>query len=106
MPLIKPRTRGKHFVRQRIRLEQENYETLHAYAAFLGEPVDYLLNQLFENVLSKDKDFAQWRTQHPQSYVPRVVRGVSPMRGRRVEPVDASQDDTTNPAPAARTRAS
>ena len=37
MPLIKPRTRGKQFVRHRTRLDRENTETLYAYARFLGE---------------------------------------------------------------------
>ena len=37
MPLIKPRTRGKQIVRHIARLDRENTETLHAYAAFLGE---------------------------------------------------------------------
>ena len=38
MPLIKPRTRGKQFVRHITRLDRENNETLYAYAQFLGEP--------------------------------------------------------------------
>jgi len=37
MTVIKPRTRGKHVVQQWTRLDQENRETLHAYAAFIGE---------------------------------------------------------------------
>ena len=39
MSLIKPRTRGKQFVQYRTRLEQQNHESLHAYAAFIGEGV-------------------------------------------------------------------
>ena len=46
MPLIKPRTRGKQIVRHIARLDRENNETLHAYAAFLGESTDYVLNQV------------------------------------------------------------
>ena len=53
MPLIKPRTRGKQFVRLITRLEQENNETLHAYGRFLGEPVEYVLNQLIDTLLAK-----------------------------------------------------
>jgi len=37
MSLIKPRTRGKQMVQHRTRLDRENNETLHAYAAFIGE---------------------------------------------------------------------
>lgn len=70
MSVIKPRTRGKQFVRIRARLDRENHETLHAYAAFLGEPSEYVLNQLIESVLEKDKEFVAWRATHPESYAP------------------------------------
>ena len=71
MPLIKPRTRGKHLVRHITRLDRENNETLYAYAEFLGEPAEYVLNQLIESMLAKDKEFMRWRAEHPQSFVPR-----------------------------------
>ncbi len=70
MPLIKPRTRGKQMVRHITRLDRENNETLYAYAHFLGEPTEYVLNQLVDTVLAKDKDFVRWRAEHAQSYVP------------------------------------
>ena len=69
MPLIKPRTRGKHILRHMARLDRENTETLYAYAAFLGESTDYVLNQVIDTVLARDKEFATWRTEHPHSYV-------------------------------------
>ena len=71
MPLIKPRTRGKQVVRHITRLDRENNETLYAYAEFLGESTEYVLNQLIESKLARDKEFVQWRIQHPQSHVPR-----------------------------------
>jgi hypothetical protein len=70
MPVIKPRTRGKQLVRHITRLDRENNETLYAYAHFLGEPTDYVLNQLVETVLAKDKDFVAWRVHHAASFVP------------------------------------
>ena len=70
MPVIKPRTRGKQLVRHITRLDRENNETLYAYAQFLGEPTDYVLNQLIDSVLAKDKDFLAWRAEHPESYAP------------------------------------
>ena len=73
MPVIKPRTRGKRVVRHIARLDQENSETLHAYAAFIAEPTDYVLNQLVESVLGRDREFLAWREQHPESCVPRPV---------------------------------
>lgn len=69
MPLIKPRTRGKQILRHIARLDRENTETLYAYAAFLGESTDYVLNQVIDTVLGKDKEFAKWRTEHPHAYV-------------------------------------
>lgn len=73
MPVIKPRTRGKQIVRHITRLYRENNETLYAYAHFLGEPTEYVLNQLVESVLAKDKDFLAWRADHQESYVPAPV---------------------------------
>ena len=71
MPVIKPRTTQKQLVRHITRLYRENNETLFAYAKFLGEPTEYVLNQLVENVLGKDKDFAAWRDENPGSHVPK-----------------------------------
>ena len=104
MPLIKPRTRGKDFVRQRIRLEKENFETLHAYAAFLGESPEYVLNQVFETVLVKDREFAQWRAEHPHSHVPRTIRRGGATRGRRSEtsPVGAGAGSAPDSPPLTR----
>lgn len=73
MPVIKPRTRGKQFVRHTTRLDRENNETLYAYGDFISEPPEYILNQLIEQVLAKDKAFASWRAEHPQSFVTRAV---------------------------------
>lgn len=71
MSLIKARTRGKQMLRLVTRLDRPNLETLHAYAAFLGEPAEYVLNELIETVLAKDKEYVTWRSAHPESCVPR-----------------------------------
>ena len=71
MPVIKARTRGKHVVRHITRLDRESYETLFAYATFLGEPAEYVLNQLIDTVLAKDKEFLVWREAHPGPHTPR-----------------------------------
>jgi hypothetical protein len=71
MPVIKPRTRGKQLVKHRTRLDRENTETLYAYAQFLGESTEYVLNQLIDTVLARDKEFVQWRALHPGSFVPK-----------------------------------
>ena len=69
MALIKPRTRGKRLVRHRTRLDHETNETLYAYAHFLGESPEYVLNQLIDIVLARDKEFVQWRATHQHSFV-------------------------------------
>ena len=71
MSIIKHRTRGKRLAKHRTRLDYENNETLYAYAQFLGESTEYVLNELVDTVLAKDKDFVRWRADHPQSCVPR-----------------------------------
>jgi hypothetical protein len=83
MSLIKPRTRGKHMVRLVTRLARDNQETLHAYAQFICEPVEYVLNELIDTVLAKDKDFAKWRAEHPDSCVPAPTT----RRGRQAGPI-------------------
>ena len=74
MSLIKPRTRGKHLVRLVTRLDRENLETLQAYAQFIGEPIEYVLNEVIDTVLAKDKDFAKWRGEHPGSHAPTSLK--------------------------------
>ena len=70
MSLIKPRTRGKQLVRHIARLDRESNETLYAYAHFIGEPTDYVLNQVIDTVLAKDKEFQAWRADNPPEYGP------------------------------------
>lgn len=103
MPVIKPRTRGKQIVRHIARLDRENTETLFAYAQFLGEPTDYVVNQLIDSVLATDKEFVAWRADHPESYVP--APSSQPKRkkrpARRVENLPrAASSDVAVSAPA------
>lgn len=70
MALIKPRSRGKRLVRHRTRLDHTTNETLYAYALFIGESTEYVLNQVIDTVLARDKEFLQWRVAHPDSCVP------------------------------------
>ena len=91
MPLIKPRTRGKQLVRHIARLDRETNETLYAYAHFLGEPTDYVLNQVIDTVLAKDKEFQVWRAEHPESHAPRPGHRAHRPRHRRGDPVHARE---------------
>ena len=77
-----PRTRGKQFVQVRARLDGENHETLHAYAAFLGEDPEYVLNEVIDTVLAKDKEFLAWRAENRTSFVPPPPAN-QPVRKRR-----------------------
>jgi hypothetical protein len=72
MPLAKPRVRGKQLVKHRTRLDRENNETLYAYRHFLGESTGYVLNQVIDTVLAKDKEFVRWRADSPA-----IVRAAS-----------------------------
>jgi hypothetical protein len=96
MPVIKARTRGKHLVRHITRLDRESYETLFAYAAFLGELPEYVLNQLIDTVLAKDKEFLAWREAHPGSHAPRPAARRSRNRARRMASADVSVDRSAN----------
>ena len=102
MPVIKARTRGKQVVRHITRLDVENNEVLFAYARFLGEPTDYVLNQLVETYLGKDKDFLAWRAEHPESCVPPPASSTGPSRqarrGASSGPRSAARRDVVSPA--------
>ena len=86
MSFIKPRTRGKQFMQHRTRLDRENHETLYAYAAFINEEPEYVLNELIDTVLAKDKDFLKWRP----SIRNRVCH--SPRRVRRIRRASGTVD--------------
>lgn len=94
MALIKPRTRGKRLVRHRTRLDWETNETLYAYAHFLGEPTEYVINQVIDTVLGKDKDFLLWRADHPGSFVPRNM--ATPTKSRSRTPVPKLEPAATS----------
>ncbi len=91
MPLIKPRTRGKQMVRRIVRLDRETNETLFAYAHFLGESPDYVLNEVIDTVLAKDKEFLTWRGENSASFVPPSLPSQTPRtRPSRRRPASTS----------------
>jgi hypothetical protein len=61
MTIIKRRPERTPIVRHICRLRQPNRDTLLAYARFLGDSPDYVVNQVIEAVLAKDRDFLAWR---------------------------------------------
>ncbi len=83
MPLIKPRTHRVRTLRHISRLQEPNRDALLAYARFIGESPDYVLNQLIDSTLAKDRDFVAWRAdqpagQQPSTAAPRAPETVSP----------------------------
>ena len=64
MPIIKARTNRVRTVRQICRLQEPNRDTLVLYARFIGDTPDYVLNQLIETTIAKDREFVTWRTEH------------------------------------------
>ena len=61
MPLIKPRTNRVRTVRHICRLQEPNRDALAQYARFIGDTPDYVLNQLIDTTLAKDREFVTWR---------------------------------------------
>jgi hypothetical protein len=97
MPVIKARTTQKHLVRHITGLYRENNETLFAYAAFIDESPQYVLNQLVDTVLAKDREFVTWRDAHPDSYVP--TPGARKRRRARPFPTaNTGRSSADNPA--------
>jgi hypothetical protein len=62
-------------VRHIARLQEPNRDALVLYARFIGDSVDYVLNQLIETTLVKDRDFMTWRAEHPDEAMTTATRG-------------------------------
>jgi hypothetical protein len=65
MPLIKPRANRVKTVRHIARLHEPNRAALVQYVRFIGDTADYVLNQLIDTTLAKDRDFVAWRAEQP-----------------------------------------
>lgn len=87
MPLIKPRTNRVRTLRHICRLQEPNRDVLVAYARFIGETVDYVLNQVIDVTLAKDRDFVAWRAEQAPTTAPDSTHagGVEPATPRAPE---------------------
>jgi hypothetical protein len=74
MPLIKPRTNRVKSVSHICRLQEPNRDALVLCARFIGDTADYVLNQLIDTTIAKDRDFLAWRAEHPNDTVVRPNR--------------------------------
>jgi len=74
MPIIKARPNRVRSVRHICHLQEPNRDALVLYARFIGDSVDYVVNQLIATTLLKDRDFVAWREEHPDEVVTRTSR--------------------------------
>ena len=84
MPMIKPRTNRVATVRHICRLQEPNRDALVLYARFIGDTADYVLNQLIESTIAKDKEVVAWRAEHPSEAPVLPRRDRSRVAGRAV----------------------
>ena len=75
MPLIKPRTHRIKVVRHICRLQEPNRDALVLYARFIGDTADYVLNQLIDTTIAKDREFVTWRVEQPAAMLADLLGG-------------------------------
>jgi hypothetical protein len=85
MPIIKPRTNRVRTVRHICRLLEPNRDVLTQYARFIGDTPDYVLNQLIDSTLAKDREFVSWRGEQGPAREAGVASPVAPARRNRAE---------------------
>src|SRR6185437_10578659 len=104
MPLIKARTHRVRIVRHICRLQEPNRDTLVLYARFIGDTVDYVLNQLIETTIVRDREFVAWRAEHPAATAATPASptlpatNVVPTRGSDPTAVEVSASSHIDPA--------
>ena len=81
MPLIRARANRVRTLRHICRLQEPNRDTLVLYARFIGDTADYVLNQLIETQLAKDREFLAWRAAHPNQASQAVRRDTQNVTG-------------------------
>jgi hypothetical protein len=63
--MIKARPNRVRTVRHIARLQEPIRDTLVAYARFIGDTADYVLNQLIDSTIAKEREFIVWRAEQP-----------------------------------------
>jgi hypothetical protein len=74
MPIIKARANRVRMVRHICRLQEPNRDALVLYARFIGDTADYVINQLIETTIAKDREFVAWRAEHAHEIGTATVR--------------------------------
>ncbi len=85
MPIIKPRTNRVRTLRHICRLQEPNRDVLTQYARFIGDTADYVLNQLIDSTLARDREFVSWRTEQAAAADASSAAVVAPARRNRAE---------------------
>ena len=68
------------------RLQEPNRDTLVLYARFIGDTADYVVNQLIDSTIAKDREFLAWRaTQQGGANAPSPGSDPGASRRSRVE---------------------
>lgn len=67
MPIIKARKNRVRTVRHLCHLQEPNRDTLVFYARFIADTADYVMNQLIETTIAKDREFLAWRAEQAAS---------------------------------------
>ena len=86
--MIKGRAQRVRTLCHIARLLEPKSDVLFDYARFIQETPDYVLNQLLETILAKDRAFAIWRTEENDRSL--VTAGAS-VRDRLGPPREAPQ---------------
>jgi hypothetical protein len=75
-------------VRHICRLQEPNRDVLTQYARFIGDTPDYVLNQLIDGTLARDREFVSWRAdQSLAADTPSAPPSTSPRRNRAEQTV-------------------
>jgi hypothetical protein len=88
MPIIKARPNRVRTLRHICRLQEPNRDVLLDYARFIGDSVDYVLNQLIDATLAKDREFLAWRADQ-RSAAPVTTKLRSDQKPSATHPEDA-----------------
>jgi hypothetical protein len=99
MPLIKARTHRITMVRHICRLKAPNRDVLVLYARFIGDTQDYVLNQLIETTIAKDREFVAWCAEHPATAEPAPESRTPPGASATSTPVHEETDVTAGGGP-------
>jgi hypothetical protein len=78
MPFIKARANRVRTVLHICRLQEPTRDTLVLYARFIGDTADYVINQLIDATIAKDREVVVWRLSEQGSAAARAASSGPP----------------------------